>query len=337
MNYDILNRMIEDTGCVKLYFLEGVLNTLYYDQRIGDDYEPFEKVTILKQLVQSNEVEGDKNLFHNVAVTCARGDDYKFACLIIDEGLKQYPYDVDLLADYLAYGLKGGNSKRCNEVFNRILSIKDRWNWRAYSFTIDYLLDYISKVKYDSDVRDIYERIDNLTSEYIERIRDREDPFCSRYDFIDKTVPGDEKITKGQDILLQAVNSGTLKRAPKALLRLADNYYDNGQVLKANEMIERCKLDSLEIQPSVSRTYVYLLSTMCKISLVYELSKGKTKKITDDEPESEREKYLMEAYEDFHVACIDFADTRVKNLKTVIRTVVRETGKPYPYDDIDET
>ena len=334
MNYDVLNRLITDTRCVNLKHLEEVLGTLYYEQSFGDDYEPFEKVTSLKmQIEQDIIIEGSKNDYHNVAVTCARGDDYRFACLIIEEGLKKFPNNIDLLADYLAYGLQGGTAERCEIVFEKLMTLKERWNWRGYSFVIDYLqdVDDLGSVKYSSS--QIKSLVNDLTLEYIDKMPDKEESYCSRFDYIKDTATGADKIAQEQKILLMAVNNATLKRVPKSLLRLADLYYDCGNVKEADIIIERCKSDSLEVQTSVNRTYVYLLSTLCKLSIFYELSKDMPKKLVENDEGSEREKYLRNAYEDFHVASLDFNDTRVKNLKSVIKTVVRETGIAYPYDD----
>ena len=114
-------------------------------------------------------------------------------------------------------------------------------------------------------------------------------------------------------------------------MKLADYYYNLGNDLKrANDLIERCKRDSVEAQPSVNRKYVYLLSALCKVCMFYENSKQKEDvKVQEG---SEEEKKILNIYSDYHVA-VDRNDFQVRNCKDLIEALVKETGIPYPYDD----
>ena len=45
------------------------------------------------------------------------------------------------------------------------------------------------------------------------------------------------------------------------------------------------------------------------------------------------EALVRAVYQDFHVAALDIADSRVRDCKKLIESFVRETQIPYPFDD----
>lgn len=80
-----------------------------------------------------------------------------------------------------------------------------------------------------------------------------------------------------------------------------------------------------EIQRSVNRNYVFLLSALCKMSQYYDIK---------DQCDYKRSEALAsEIYQDFHVAALDLTDARVRDCKKLIESFVRETQIPYPFDD----
>lgn len=85
---------------------------------------------------------GSANDYHNVAVGMSRLGCYPQAFRVVQQGLKSYPYNVDLLADAVYYGSSAGKWKDCEEYAARLNKrSKGLWNWRAFTFMIDYYMD----------------------------------------------------------------------------------------------------------------------------------------------------------------------------------------------------
>lgn len=328
MTYETAVAIIEKTSEVKVKDIQQVLEKLYYQASIEDDaIEYFYNINDLTELILKQEFfEGDEDDFHNLSVTYARGDDYANACDILDKGLMFYPYSIDLLADYLNYGIHCNRLVKCEEFYKRLLEVRKWWNWRAYQFSINYLTKRLS-VDPKLDIVDI----ENLVEEFVEKMPDIEECYITKAEYVKTFKAGDDR-KKFLEVLEFAVSPKCMiQRTPKCDLKLADYYYNLGNDLKrANDLIERCKRDSVEAQPSVNRKYVYLLSALCKVCMFYENSKQKEDvKVQEG---SEEEKKILNIYSDYHVA-VDRNDFQVCNCKDLIEALVKETGIPYPYDD----
>lgn len=85
----------------------------------------------------------DSDYYHNEAVKYARYGKFNKSAQICIAGLKRFPYDVDLLADVIKYSSDAGNrdvSCKYYAVLKDTVPVQ-RWNWRAYSFSLEYLLN----------------------------------------------------------------------------------------------------------------------------------------------------------------------------------------------------
>lgn len=331
MTYETLTAIIQRTSKAKLRDVISVVEDLYRETETEDDtIESYYKLYDLFDLVlQQPLLEGTESDFHNLTVTCARQDEYDTSCRILDKGLEQFPYSMDLLSDYLSYGMSCGRSKQCKTIFSRLLEQRIAWNWRAYHFSISYLMEAAS---IDSTINPV--DISALISEFQKKIPTREECYIDEADFLN-TYSG--YITEDRTFLsvLEYATSDDcpIQRTPKCDLRLANYYYDVGKDLgKANQLLERCKRNSVESQLSVNRNYVYLLSALCKMSQYYDvIGNGNSRKVFPGE--SEKEQSVLAVYEDYHIAALKRSDSRVQSCKNLIESFARETGVPYPYDD----
>ena len=79
--------------------------------------------------------------YHNLGAEFARQDDYFNAYSIVKRGLdRQYSNDIDLLADAIHYGSCCGENDECKRLKARLMARpRGAWNWRAFTFLIDYL------------------------------------------------------------------------------------------------------------------------------------------------------------------------------------------------------
>ena len=302
MTFETLIAIIEKTKKAKLKDVIAVVGDLYHQTEIDDDsIDSYYKLYDLFDLVlQQPLLEGLESDFHNLTVTCARQDDYNAACRFLDKGLTQYPYSIDLLSDYLAYGMSCGQNEQCSKIYSRLLERRIAWNWRAYHFAISYLIETAS---IDSSIcpKDILV----LIREFQEKLPTYEESYIDEVEFLN-AFP--EYVTKDRTILsvLEYATSDKcpVQRTPKCDLRLADYYYDIGKNLTmASQLLERCKRNSVETQLSVNRNYVYLLSALCKMSLYYDtIGNQSSRRVLPQE--REKEKSVLNVYEDYHVAAL---------------------------------
>lgn len=326
MNYETFLSIVEKTKRVKLSDAMCVIEELYRQAVILEDaIEEYCKIyDLFDLLLQQQVLIGNSDDYHNIAVVCAKQDDFDAACRFLEAGLKKYPYCVDLLADYLNYGMQCSKKDICDSMYSKLILKKSDWNWRAYKFTIDYLIGLS-----DVDCVNRDEEIFSLIAEFQNKLPDNEDAYLIKAEFMSKKCEKEENDSEPVfvSILTYATSDKSpVRRTPKCDLRLADYYYNNGSnIEKAIQLLERCKKNSIEVQPSVNRSYVYLLSALCRMTQFYSnLKKDSQENI---------EKLAMEVYKNYHIASLNRIDTRVYNCRNLIESFVRETSIPYPYDD----
>ena len=331
MTSETLRAQIERTGRVKMRDLIQVIDMLFYYSHAESDSIAYlsEKDELIALACSQELFEGNMEDFHNLSVELAREDDFFNACQVLEKGLERYAFSVDLLADYLSYGMKCGRESYCSELYNRLSNIKHLWNWRAYQFSIDYLKECQKNNPHPES-----NEIQVLINEFVSRMPDHEESYLEKAEYLkDIEQPAD-----GESFLsvLEYATSDAcpIQRTPKCDLTLADYYYSVGADLnKTLALIERCKRNSVEAQMSVNRNYVYLLSSLCGISSFYDAFGDDIS--TGIEEESEQWNHVMKVYNDYHVATTGEQDSRVKKCKDIILAFSRETNVPYPYDDLN--
>lgn len=331
MNYQTFITIVEKGKRVRLSDAVKIIEELYNEaNEVEDAIDEYNKIyTLIEMLKQQSLFIGEAADYHNAAVVCARQEDYDMACDFLDIGLSKTPYDIDLLADYLNYGTRCDRIKECDDCYQRLLLKKSEWNWRAYSFTIDYLLK-VGDIKLDNNDETIY----SLITEYRERIPENEDAYMQLADFLSKkqkwVADNIESSDTFESVLTYATsNESPVNKTPKCDLKLADYYYKQGKHLdKAINLLERCKGDSIDTQRSVNRNYVYLLLALCKMSQYY--SSCQNVELED------KQKFAKEIYQNYHIAYANGTDMGVRNCKSLIEAFIRETQIPYPHDDCIE-
>lgn len=334
VNYETIINISERTGRVTLAHVQEVIEHLYAEAaEVNDAIEQYCKIdNLIERILSAKTLIGNSSSYHNVAVVFARNDAFDYACDILELGLKNGVASIDLLADYLNYGCSCNRQDQCGAFFTELYGRQSAWNWRAYQFAIDYLLE---TENYGSEC-DIH-KINDLVKAFIEKIPEREEAYLSKAEWL-KKMPESARISlwgeETYESVLKDVTGGKyrIKRTPKCDLNLADYYYSIGvNFVEAYNLLERCKKNSLEIQPSVNRTYVYLLSALCKMSIYYEKVKEFDSKRAEGNAELEAIAY--DVYEQFHFAAQDVMDLYVHNCRQLIEMFVCETEVPYPYDD----
>ena len=134
----------DSSACLTLGLATDIVESRYL--RDFSTAEPEEKQQILKdlttfleQLLRQPQISGSADAWHNLCVVLAQCDLYNLACITLERGLDFYPKSVDLLADYLQYGMECGQGERCKAVCKTLVKIpKFFWTWRGYRFLIGY-------------------------------------------------------------------------------------------------------------------------------------------------------------------------------------------------------
>lgn len=334
ISFETIIDMSERTGRVTLTHVQEVIERLYAEaSETQDAIEQYCKIDqLVEKVISAKTLIGNSSAYHNVAVVFARNDAFDYACDVLELGLKNSITSVDLLADYLNYGCNCSRQDKCEAYFSELCKHQDSWNWRAYQFAIDYLLE-IENYGSKCDVN----KINDLVKAFIDKIPEREEAYLSKAEWLKKMPELARKSLWGEETyesVLRDVTNGKyrLKKTPKCDLNLADHYFSMGiNFVEAYNLLERCKKNSIEIQVSVNRTYVYLLSALCKMSIYYE----KVKELDSKKAEgnAELQSIVNDVYKQFHFASLDITDIYVHNGRQLIETFVCETEEPYPYDD----
>lgn len=327
MTYETFLSIVEKTQKVKIQDAISIVEELYHQANSAQDaIEEYGRIyDLFDLLLQQPSFIGDYDDYHNFAVVCAKEDDFDVACRFLDKGLERYPYCIDLLADYLNYGMQCDRNDICKGIFEKLKLKKNDWNWRAYRFAIDYLINLTS-----IDCRERDNEILDLIKDFQNKLPDNEDAYLIHAEYLSKKhVNKEEHSNREPDYIKLLIyvtsDQSPARRTPKCDLKLADYYYNNGFIDKAILLLERCKKNSIEVQPSVNRSYVFLLSALCKMSLYYEQQPNTVES---------NEELAMDVYKNYHIAFLNRKDSRVYHCKDLIESFVRETRIPYPYDDM---
>ena len=295
---------------------EDILNR--FRRENSDDMYAIEKLLndLLDALLPCQEaLTGGADDFHNFTVSISKiSGNNRAALQIAEEGLKLHDDNTDLLADAILYGRNCGERQDCAIWYRKLLGIdKSAWSWRAFSFSIDYLLDeYASK-------RATTEEILGLVNDYQKFKPDEEDAWLSEYDFYNST----NNRSKG----LEALNiaDAKFKFCPKCWLRLADLKMDDGLYDEAEPFIKKLKRNPKSGE-SVNMSYVFLLDGLCRM----------TKMMSTDEYEEGEydEKEIYRVYKSFYISTSmpGYRDNIRQQIVEQIDRLERETEVNYPYN-----
>lgn len=232
-------------------------------RELGENNEEIRKYIF--DVLNQGYLYGTGNDFHNLAVGFAKRDDYDNACAILEVGLDQHTHNVDLLADYLEYGTTCGKMENCRIYYERLCKIpKRRWTWRGFDFSVDYLMYMAEQTESEEELDSKINEMLGITQIYRKYKPDLEGSYqveAGIYHFINE-------IEKEIEILKSALNK--VKVCPKCCLRLADLYFERGEINQAMDILRRAQRDSIRPQWTISTGYVYFLTALCLATLIHE-------------------------------------------------------------------
>lgn len=330
MTYQRLMEIIKNERAITLKDVSSAIGNMIgkttdeFDEYGEYDYEkdPRKKLRDLAQLIADEEliVRADANDYHNLAVDYARQNLFDCSLQILNRGLKSenFPLSADLLADTILYGKESGQHEVCERALSNLLLLdKESWGWRAYSFTIDYFLDKVTRLpkgaSRNKQKKDIHKLADEFIAFSLREPDAKDRAYCKKAEVI-KVIGGEGN--QEQYLLAGSKDSS----APQCSLRLADMMFERGNYTKVLEYLQKCKYAVNDPQPDINPAYVYLL---------YALSK--TSKLMIDTPDgnyTEKKAEIEEIYRDFHTAMKSFSinQTYENAAKRTIKMLEIQTG-----------
>lgn len=279
--------------------------------------------SFIVEILGTRTLTGSASDYHNLTVSLTKKDLYDVACNVLEIGLSNpgYSKDVDLLADYLIYGIKCGREESCERYYQTLLRIpKCRWKWRAFNFSIDYLLHKAEALESEKELIIARKEMLQLINAYKKYFPSSEDCYVSEseiYSFMNQR-------TKEKDCLLLAYNK--ISRAPQASLHLADIAFEEGNYKEARDYLSKAKITGIGKNSRINLKYVYYLDMMCLISILHE------KELKDRESSPYEREDIEELYRNYSESETILSDENSgfsEILSQQIEIFEKKTGIPY--------
>ena len=272
----------------------------------GKTKDRSELIKIANEVIKREEITGSADEYHNLAVTYTRDwDDYSTGYAIVKKGLSQYPANIDLLADAIYYGSYAGKYEECEQHVEALSRTPlAMWNWRAFTFLIDYFVDKLDWIPWqtteDSEVEKILQELLDkalrfakleqrilfgsgeaergyLAENKVRLLREKalrarsnllelqEDP---DQELIQKLLrEAEEEHRKAEDILQVAIDNGQFA-ACTCCIRLADILFERQEYERTIEVCEKA-LTYAESQPSANTAYFIYLIALSRDALIH--------------------------------------------------------------------
>lgn len=229
---------------------------------------------------ETDESDMDSDDYHNKAVDYARRNKCREAAEICQQGLRKFPFNVDLMADMIKYSSKAGDMQTANDYYTALKTkVPFRcWNWRAFTFSFDYLLK-ADPVANEDECR-------TIISQY-KKFLPYEEKACVAESELESAL-GRPDVS--MDVLKEAIRTHT--NASQCALRLADMQMDCGLFEDVLATTNYGIAASAEVQPSINVPYLYYIRTLAKDHLLHKkVYEGKP--VTVDEVNALSEEYKL--------------------------------------------
>ena len=258
---------VENLGRISIREAQEQTSKLLMAPGLDDDWgiDSRLKAYSILDLVCKYKQNGDADDFHNYAVAFSRINDYDAACIIIECGLKRFPYNVDLLADYLIYAPDSSIDDRylkCDSCFQILKQIDmSLWTWRGFDFSIQYLIGRLDQGI--EDITAICRELNEISNKYLEFFSLDERSYFTTY-LMQQKLKQIQRIETPERNLEIAVALSI--NAPRCSLKLAEIMFDRKKYDVALQLLDKTIRDSTERHGGVPLANVYLLRFTIKAS-----------------------------------------------------------------------
>lgn len=234
---------------------------------------------------ESDESDMDSDDYHNKAVEYASRNRCCEAAAICRQGIKKFPFSVNLMADTIKYSCEGGDMQTADDYY---IALKTkvpfrRWNWRAFALSFDYLLK-TDPVAHEDECR-------TIIGQYKKHLP-YEEKACVAESELESAL-GRPDVS--MDVLKEAVRTHT--NASQCALRLADMQMDCGLFEDVLATTNYGIAASAEVQPSINVPYLYYVRALAKDHLLHkEVYEGKPVTVEEVNALSEENKLLASEF-----------------------------------------
>lgn len=213
--------------------------------------------TILSQEKQS----GSPDDYHNFSVALGRVDD-NLACEIISLGRARFPMNVDLLADYLIYGMDCDRLDECKNCFDTLNNIpQNDWTWRCFQFEIAYMYRLLDLTQSSEERSLLKKNISQVARSYKKHLPFEEGGYR---EYAKTYASNREKELKE----LNEVLSSDSIACPSCAFRTADLLFNQKQYRAALEAINRSLEDAInQKQGGIDEYQLHFMAALCKIAI----------------------------------------------------------------------
>lgn len=314
---EAVNLPIKTANAIAQTYLENISSDdLYEAEAALKDLD-----TLVQRVIRQAVKSGDADDWHNFAVDIARKDLYDLACDLLECGLTIYPKNIDLLADYLQYGISCGRIENCKSFYKVLSKIpKIRWSWRGYSFSVSYLTYLWERSDSEKELEKLQAEMLSLAEAFRKNLPYDEESYRCEADIYKLLHQKKEE----EQVLRLALQE--LKIAPKCALRLSDLLFDRGDYEEALVQIQRGLRDAVQTQRSINEGYLYYLMGLTKMALAQQT----------DTPFSEET--ACEIYADFDISLRqEHRAAYVNTMKAKTIVLVNKSGVPIPekYEELN--
>ena len=258
-----------------------------------------DRLKIVAQVTGQERVRGSADDYHNLSVQYTiNWDDYVSGFNIVERGLQYYPRNVDLLADAIYYGSCAGEYEKCEQYEIKLNEIPvGLWNWRAFTFLIDYYLqksDRLAEVN-DNIILGLTERA--LTYAQLEQIALTGDGNVERGFLAEHKIrvirercfrvaskgaklrsdedkaeewekDAEDEKKKAEAVLQRAISDGSFA-ATACCLKLADIFFERQDFVETIR-VSKTALSMPQSQPSANTGYFMYLIAMSEDAMIHQ-------------------------------------------------------------------
>ncbi len=274
----------------------------------------------VQELTSQQTQVGNSDQFHNFAAALGGNGFDSLACDVLDCGLARFPMNVDLLADYLIYGIDCERLDKCAAHFATLESIEQsEWTWRCFAFGIVYMNRLRDSIATTPEERNSYKKkAAELARAYKKHLPYEEGGYRETAKLMAKKP---ETMLK---LLNDALSNDQIGSCPTCAFEKAEILFKQKKYEEAREAINRSLDDSInQTQGGVKENYLLFLRGLCDYAL---LLQG----IRDGQPI--KEETVLGIYSDFNKALRELDENYRAKVKIRTQDLVEDTKVQVPDD-----
>lgn len=276
----------------------------------------------VQELISQDTQVGNSDQFHNFAAALGGNGFDSLACDVLDCGLARFPMNVDLLADYLIYGIDCERLDKCAMHFSTLESIEQsEWTWRCFAFGISYMNRLRDSMATTIEERNRYKKkAADLARAYKKHLPYEEGGYRETAKLMAKKP---EAMLK---MLNDALSNELLGSCPTCAFEKAEILFKQKKYEEARTAINRSLEDSInQTQGGVKENYLRFLRGLCDYAI---LLQG----IRSGEPI--KEETVLGIYADFNKALRDLDENYRAKIKIRTQDLIDDTKVQVP-DDLE--